>query len=163
MQSKWCYTNSAPTGVQIHCNVNKCVGKTRQIRIKHLSLANRAKQKQGLTKNKFKYSRCGFQQGTVTCGSLFFPVFLFFMFSSSACNKGLQLLGSAAAVSTSVLLRDSSRQILITCWQTKRQARGKNKWWEISAASCEMEDGEESPLGWVEGERASEHVHNKYS
>lgn len=73
------------------------------------------------------------------------------MFSSSACNKGLHLLGSAAAVSTSVFLCGSSRQILITCWQTKKGGAGKKRW-EISAASWEMAEGG-APLGWVEEER----------
>lgn len=49
------------------------------------------------------------------------------MLSSSACNKGLQLLGSAAAASTTVFLCGSSRQILITCWQTKKAGWKKKK------------------------------------
>lgn len=44
--------------------------------------------------------------------------------SSSACNKGIQLLGSAAAAPTTVFFCGSSRQILITCWQTKKAGWG---------------------------------------
>lgn len=124
MWSKCHYTCSAPTGVKIHYNVKQYWGNwTEPDRNFHLAVWS--PQKCGLTKKKGE-SRCGVQLGMVPCGcwgGLLF--FIFSTFRSSACNKGLQLLGSAAAVSTGVLLRGSSRQILITCWQTKRQAGGR--------------------------------------
>lgn len=90
------------------------------------------------------------------------------MISSSACNKGLQLPGSAAAASTIMFLCGSSRQILITCWQTKKVGWGKKKRWEISAASWEMKAGGRSPFGLSEGKRgcaivdsAATHNHNE--
>lgn len=76
------------------------------------------------------------------------------MFSSSACNKGLHHLGSAAAVSTSVFLCGSSRQILITCWQTKKGGALEKKMRNIC---CFLRDGGRGEkllwAEWRDGER----------